>query len=172
MEDRSKAWKLFLLLPRMLLHRPEGVLLVPKDKFDDRFKRFNGGKWLELLDECTLIATRPMRTENDMERRAARAEALVVLGELSSARQALEAAELAPGNTFTLEYLQNTERRPDKLCSLMPASILDFSPSSALDLDKQRFIKNLRGSRKGASGGLTGMIAELLKVCLNSDSST
>jgi hypothetical protein len=44
MQDRSRAWKLFLLLPRMLLHRPEGVLLIPKAVFDDRFKRFNEGK--------------------------------------------------------------------------------------------------------------------------------
>ena len=153
MQDRSRAWKLFLLLPRMLLHRPEGVLLIPKATFDDRFKRFNEGKWLEFLDECTLIAVRRSSAQNDMERRAARAEALVSLGEVSSARQALEVAELAPGNLSTLEYLQNTDRRPDALRSPMLASILDFSLAFILDMDKQRFIQNLRGPKKRSQWG-------------------
>lgn len=54
-QERSRAWKLFFLLPRMLLHRPEGVKRIPKETFADRFKRFNEGKWLELLHECTII---------------------------------------------------------------------------------------------------------------------
>ena len=123
MQERSRAWKLFLLLPRMLLHRPEGVLLLSKATFDDRFKRFNEGKWIELLEECTLITVRRNGAQNDMERRAARAEALVALGEILSARQSLESAELAPGDMTTLEYLQDTDRRPDAVRSPMPDSI-------------------------------------------------
>ena len=76
-----------------------------------------------------------------MERRVARAEALVTLGELSSARQALESAELAPGDLSTLQFLQDTDRRPDVLRSPMPDSITNFAPPCILELDKERFIK-------------------------------
>ena len=56
---------------------------------------------------------RKLRLENadggqqeDVERRAARAEGLVQLGELSAGRQALEGEALAPGNEHTLRQLQ------------------------------------------------------------------
>ena len=39
-------------------------------------------------------------TENNLERRAIRALNFVQVGELSSARQALEGAEITPGNDY------------------------------------------------------------------------
>ena len=166
--ERIRDWKLFLLIPRMLLHKPVGTQHIPKAVFVERFKSFNEGKWKDLLTECTILEGRRGSIHSDLERRVARAGKLVALGEISSARQALEAAEIAPGNVFTLNSLTNTDRRPDVPRSPLPESISTFVPATTLPLEKERFIKNLRCARKGASGGPTGMTAEHLKVCLSS----
>ena len=80
----------------MLLHKPVVVQFIPKTTFTEWLKLFNEGRWQHLLKECTLIEERTGAMQTDMERRAARAENLVALGKLSSPRQALEAAEIAP----------------------------------------------------------------------------
>ena len=49
------------------------------------------------------LKRRRHRPEDDVERRAARALSLVQIGELSAGREALEGAEVAPGNDRTLE---------------------------------------------------------------------
>ena len=46
---RSRAWKLFLLVPRMLLHRPKGTGQIGKEELLARLDRFEGGDWLTLL---------------------------------------------------------------------------------------------------------------------------
>ena len=47
-----------------------------------------------------------------LERRAAGAEMMVALGELSSARQALEGEEVAPGTCDTFQKLKDETKRP------------------------------------------------------------
>ena len=42
----SRGWKLFLLLPRLLLHKPPRSGLVPKKKWQDRFEVFVDGDWV------------------------------------------------------------------------------------------------------------------------------
>ena len=115
-----RGWKLLVMLPRMLLHRrPEGCV-APKAKLVERFEMFARGQWDQLIrasedcDERAAVSRRrrTRRAGNDIEVRAARADALVQVGELSSARQALEGAELAPGNRATLAALRNPDRRP------------------------------------------------------------
>ena len=44
-----QGWKLFLFLPRMLLHKPARGGLVPKRKLMERFAAFTRGEWTELL---------------------------------------------------------------------------------------------------------------------------
>ena len=44
----SRGWKLFLLLPRLLLHKPPRGGLVPKRKLQDRFEVFADGDWASL----------------------------------------------------------------------------------------------------------------------------
>ena len=57
---------------------------------------------------------------DDVEALAARAEALVQLGELSADRQALEGASLAPGNSATLAAI---------LQDPIPADLVDVVPA-------------------------------------------
>ena len=99
--------------------------------------------------------------------RAARAEALVQIGELSSARQALEGAEVAPGNRTTLGALRKFERRPPNLRDPLPEELINFQPATLFQLDEDRFLKNLRSSRRGAAAGPSGMTNEHLRPLLN-----
>ena len=54
------------------------------------------------------------KVKDDVERRASRALQLCELGELSSARQALECAAVAPGTQRTRKLLTDEARRPSK----------------------------------------------------------
>ena len=53
---QTRAWKLFLLLPRLLLHRPPRGGLVPKSRLLERFSLFATGHWAELLDHSLVCA--------------------------------------------------------------------------------------------------------------------
>ena len=102
----------------------------------------------------------------------ARAEASICLGEVSAARQALEAAELAPGTNATLELLRDPTRRPPVITVPIPEAVQNFRPVEAFALDGDKFIKNLRGARKGAAGGPSGMTSDHLRVILDDEHTT
>ena len=117
----SRGWKLFLLLPRLLLHKPVRGGLVPKKTLEARFHMFQMGQWHELLDasisNTAKIHQRSVRRRrreqgDGIEKRANRALSLVQMGELSAARQALDGAPIAPGTLATLRALTDPEKRP------------------------------------------------------------
>ena len=127
----ARAWKLFLLLPRILLHRSPRGGKIPKGKLLERFTDFSRGQWIQMLitsldygDQAMNLQTRRRRTQQDsVERRADRAEALLCKGELSAGRQALEGAPVAPANDRTLRKLRNPVRRPPQLRALLSLKI-------------------------------------------------
>ena len=97
-----RALKLFLLIPRMLLHRPPRGGLVPRKWLEERFRSFEAGEWESLViqsmpgaEQAAILSARRRRRERtgDVEGRAARAVRFVQMGELSAGRQALEGAE-------------------------------------------------------------------------------
>ena len=100
---QCRGWKLFLLLPRMLLFRPPRGGNIPKQRLVDRFTAFSQGDSELLLREsegCDGAASRGFqrRRRNQIdtpERRADRAQSLIMIGEVSAGRQALEGAPLA-----------------------------------------------------------------------------
>ena len=47
--ERERAWKLFLLISRLLLHRKMGDHWITKDEFDQRLVDFHNGKWQKLF---------------------------------------------------------------------------------------------------------------------------
>ena len=47
-----RAWKLWLVLPRLLLHRPPGQDKLPKPLLLGRFDAFIAGRWSDLLGQC------------------------------------------------------------------------------------------------------------------------
>ena len=115
MVQQERGWKLFLLLPRMMLHRSPRGGLIGREKLISRFDKFAAGQWHDLImasnkcaeEAATVRQRRARRVQgNQDDRRATRAFNFVQMGELSSGRQALEGEELAPGNEETLKELR------------------------------------------------------------------
>ena len=172
---RARGWKLFLL-PRMLLHRPPRGGTMPKYKLEARFDKFARGQWSELLRESIegsetaayLRARRSRRRPaDDLAARAERAQALVMMGEISSGRQALSGAAVAPRTDHTLNLLTNIERRPPNPVRELPPEMLEFIPEVPFALDEKRFSQNLRSSRRGAAPGPSDMTSEHLRHLLS-----
>ena len=111
-----RAWKLLLLLPRMLLFRPTRGGLVSRKQLEARVRRFQAGHWISLLDESFVCAEKGLtmsvrarrRHHPEEAKRAALALSLVQAGELSAARQALEGAALAPGNLSHIAHIDGS----------------------------------------------------------------
>ena len=119
-----------------------------------------------------VLADLVVKTLTTWNSRAARAEALVHMGELSAARQALEGATVAPGTRDTLNALQDPERRPPVPRNPIPPDILHAVPAEQFFLDFDVFARNIRNAKRGAAGGLSGMTAEHLRFILGSPSET
>ena len=51
-QGQSRAWKLCLLFPWMLLHRPPGVRTLSKDGWPARIEQFQKGQWIQLLSRA------------------------------------------------------------------------------------------------------------------------
>ena len=174
----TRAWKLFFLLPRMLLFRPVRRGLVPRTKLEERFRQFQSGDWTSLLLETAAVSAeahsrsvrRRRRDTNDNEaKRVARAMARVQLGELSAARQALGGAEVAPGTLATLAELTNPERRPQVPRQPINEDIMRMVPGEQFQLDPDEFLIGLRKTRRGAAAGPSGMTSDHLFPILESE---
>ena len=133
--NKNEGGSLFLLLPRMLLHKPARGT-IPKAKLVARFDKFAAGQWNDLINEgvqCAEDAATLFRRQRRQdaqtvrERRARRALQCVHMGELSAGRQALEGAELAPGNEETLRELNKRPARPRDPIPELPATVPAFS---------------------------------------------
>ena len=163
---QERGWKLFLLLPRMLLHRPPRGGMISRAQLISRFEMFIKGEWTALIRAGEACATqagdarrRKRRREGGLAQRLSRAEALVHLGELSSARQALEGADLAPGNEETLNALR---RRPAMPRDAIPPELTRHVPEVLSRLDEGQLNKNSRSAKRGAAPGPSGMTVEYL----------
>ena len=172
-----RAWKLLLLLPRMLLRKPSRVCSVSKGKFQERFDAFARGDWGSLLSQseeaaksAAAIRQRSQRTRVDsVEQRAERAQSLAELGELSSARLALDGASCAPRNEQTLRALRDPRRRLVALREDLPDEVQSHQPVVPFELDHEAVLQNLRSARRGAAPGPSGMTSEHLRPLLEHD---
>ena len=113
----ARAWKLLLLLPRMLLQRSEVTGKAGKFVFEERYRQFATGDWNSLVDAARTAPGRKQQRkelseQEELQATLREAVRLVRLGELSKARQALLAAKLAPGTDETLNKLKDPNRRP------------------------------------------------------------
>ena len=172
----ARGWELLMLFPRLLLFRPRRG----KQKLSQRFQDFARGQWGQLLDACRSSAEISYKVRHrqrqrcrdrtqDIAKRAAKVSMMVQLGELSSARQALQGADLAPGTPATLAALRNPARRPKRPLDPIPRALMvpnDF------ELDEGRFGKNLRSSKRSAAGGPSSMTTEHLRPLLDSSRDT
>ena len=172
----ERGWKMLMLLPRMLLARPRGGRISQR-KLQTRINMFTTGQWhllMEVSNECARAGVKAKvrasrrSGRDDIKSRVRRAETLVHLGELSAGRQALDGAELAPGNLATLAQLTNPERRPP-----VPRDPLSGSatavPERPFELDPELFCRNVRSARRGAAPGPSGMSVEHILGLVESD---
>jgi len=139
--QQTRAWKLFLLAPRLLLHRPREQGTVGREALLQRSRDFFAGRWDALLAAARATATAPRAgsaadatdaadDEAFRERRRALACANVRRGEVSRARGTLTSAAIAPGTDQTLAALSDPERRPPVPLHDVPAALLSFQPDS------------------------------------------
>ena len=97
-----RAWKLFLLLPRMLLHATKHGGEAGERELRRRIHKFDAADWGSLLDLARqTVPSQPARRPITEDSRIERASNLVKLGELSHAARELQAQPLAPGNAAT-----------------------------------------------------------------------
>ena len=87
-ERQLRGWKLFLLVPRLLLHRPARGGLISKSKLRERFVALTEGWWMELWRECITneenaraVRSRRGRTHrsDSLGKRGTRAQSLAFL---------------------------------------------------------------------------------------------
>ena len=171
----SRAWALWLLVPRMLLFRLPGQRVLRKPEWRDRVSALNAGRWAHLLAQANLAgatvsaseAAPPAASPPSADRRAERATSLVRLGELSTTSSALVAGPLAPLSEATLAELRDPERRPSEPYGDIDSAPLQFQPESPVRLPPGLLLANLRRARKGAGAGPSGLTAECCRVVLD-----
>ena len=109
--------------------------------------------------------------DDDVARRAGKPEVCVQAGELSSARQCLEGAPVAPGTET--RYLLFVIRRKGKWShGTQSADVLEFQPGSPLELDVDGFSRSIRCAKRGVAGGPSRMTADHLRPILESEADT
>ena len=170
----TRGWKLFMLLPRLLLFQPRRGGKVSKKTLEERFQMFQEGRWLELLGICrgtsaqvhqsSVRRRRRQRQDDGIQKRVDRAHSLVQLGELSAA----VGANVAPGNLDTLRALTNRERGPS-VTGELSHEILRSEPAEPFELDGDALFVCLRTARRGAAPGPSGMTADHLFPILESE---
>ena len=167
-----RAWKLFGLVPIVLLHRPKHGGTVGRDELAQRADDFSVGRWADLISAATQqggMRGFPEKVGDEKRRRGMAAQRRVERGQVSRARHELTGAALAPRTNETLGELRG--RRPQERESPIPEGVQDFFPEHHLILDASRFAKCLQTAPSGSSPGPGGCTNEILKVCLE-DSET
>ena len=163
---KSRAWKLWCLLPTLFLKKPRGSNKEGRQELQARFDLFWRGQWLELLARTTVAQRQQPRGEDTLEKRMQAAEQKVRLGEASQAAQILTAGKLAPGSPATLEELRKRRATPEEA---LPEEVRNFAPEAPAKLEAKLFLSVLRAAPKGSSASLTGWRYEHLKVALDQE---
>ena len=120
----ERAWKLFGLVPAMLLHRPRGTGSVGRDELAQRADEFASGHFLYLLEMASRHATESRKWGTTMERRGRAAQRRVESGQVSRARHELTGAALAPKTQATFDELQR--KRPQEQVRQIPPEVMGY----------------------------------------------
>ena len=153
----ESAWKLFGLVPVMLLHRPRHTGSVGRDELAKRADDFGRGKWTELIEGARGNVENHCSSA-DVVKDDARRRGRVRRGQVSRARHELTGTPLAPKTEATLADLR--ARRPQEQQRAIPSEVVEYVPGSPLQLDAKNFTKCLRTAPSRCSN-------ETLRVCLD-----
>ena len=166
------AWKLLLLLPRMLLQPVGRGGEAGQRILRQRIVMFDQGQWQSLLNNARQPRRDSRRDLSAAERDAARVRSAmrsIEQGELSHAARTLRSSGLAPGNVETLRELQDPVLRPQVREEPIPPQVLNHVPREVLQLDPAVLATVLQESRRGLSPGQGGTRFEHLKLCLEDE---
>ena len=166
-DGQVRGWKLFALVPMMLLHRPFGTGSVGGCELVHRADWFAAGRWAELIREATQrqAVHTPRCERSEEQHRGKAAQERVQRGQVSRARHELTGAKLAPKDEATLNELRN--RRPQEQLREIPGDVLNFQPEAPVQLDRVLFATSLRGAPSGSSPQPGGCSCEMLRVLLD-----
>ena len=163
----ERAWKLFLLVPRMLLGRPDQSGATGRATLLQRVTDFEAGRWTPLLRPARPSAQqRPPTSSPQPDRTRERACAQVRRGQLSRARQSLTSAPLAPGNAETLRQLTDPARRPPAPRQPLSDEMASFQPAEPVRLTPAALGEALRTAKRGTAAGLSGAAIEHYRLLL------
>ena len=166
----ERAWKLFLLVPRLLLIRTRETGPAGRTALLQRLQAFEAGRWCELLDAAMPSTAQPQRSPgSDVERMTERACAQVRRGELSRARQTLTSAPLAPSNADTLRLLSDPDKRPPHPRHPIPDDMVRFRAANPLRLRAPELVEVLRMAKRGSAAGLSGASVEHCRLLLEDE---
>ena len=176
--QQIRAWKLFLLAPRLLLHRAREPGTAGREALLQRTRDFLTGRWDALLSAARAAAAPPRSRlaeasadaadgEANRDGRRAAACASVRRGEVSRARGTLTSAAVAPGTDDTFAALSDPQRRPPATLRDVPAALLTFQPASPVVLTDDAVAQALRTARRGTAAGLSGATCEHYKLLLD-----
>ena len=154
----ERGWKLFMLLPRMLLHRP------PRGGNDSTRSGEASGQCFSDKPSRVLRTSPSLSGEGIVSK--------ATISPVSSGRQALEGEALAPGTDTTLNMLEDPERRPRTPIIEIPLEMMEHWPVEDFALDLDKFARNPRSARKGAAPGPSGMTSEHLRPLLSHPNDT
>ena len=141
-----RAWKLWFLLPRMLLHRE------PKRDWDERFAASHAGRWETLLCQATptVQATFPAATTQPAQHKGHGTSSTLVSCRLRGR---------------PLAELRGPARRPTQPYQELDPAVLEFQPDEPAHLLPEVVLANLRRARKGAAPGPSGLTARSPVSC-------
>ncbi len=152
----TRAWRLLLLLPRLLLHPAGCVGESGRKIFQGHIRKFDAGDWSE-LPESSRRSTQGSNRRTSAERSAEEKQeamcravtALVEQDELSHAARVLKSAGFAPGSPETLAQLRDPNLRPQELRISLPDRVASFVPLAGVRLDAGLLAAALQGARRG-----------------------
>ena len=139
----TRGWKLSMFLHRMLLFRPPRGRMVPGNSLA-RIRLFQDGQWLQLLGKSSNCAEKVHQNDDDDDgeaKKAARVLSLVRVGELSVARQALD----ANGILVTLAALTDLQKRPQLPRQELSQEVVRTERAVQFELDELEFFTCLSG---------------------------
>ena len=168
-QAETRGWKLFALIPMMLLHRPHGSKAVGREELVRRAEEFSRGRWTDLVSQAQQHRdfsprVQPQTDEDHMELRGHAAMAKIQSGQVSRAHPVLTGAPLAPRTEETFNLLQG--RRLQEQVRPIPEEVLRFRPEEQVKLKKSVFSKCFREAPSGSSPDPGGCSNEILRVRL------
>ena len=156
----ERAWKLFALVPRMLMHRVHGTGSVGRDELAARGELFVRGRWRELLSSArNSIPTGAQKRQSAARRNEEAWQPRSACRRARSHEPGRNWSPLAPQNEETLKELR--ERRPQVASREIPREVLDFAPQAPLELNFKLFSTCLRSAPAWSSPGPGGCTNEM-----------